>query len=186
MKSIAKVISLGVFLSMGVVANATADRERGEDLKWNETTRAGIAPVDNETYLQECGSCHFAYPPGFLPPQSWEKLMGSMHSHFGENVELSRSVRGTLYNYLLNNSAVRSNFEYSNKIMQGLGNNPAPLRITETHYFIRKHDELTPQMVAGNPEVVSFSNCAACHSKASEGSFKEDEVVIPGYGRYED
>ena len=60
------------------------------------------------------------------------------------------------------------------------------MRITETSYFKKEHDEIPPKMVKDNPEVGSFSRCDACHTRAADASFDEDEVRIPGYGRWED
>jgi hypothetical protein len=64
--------------------------------------------------------------------------------------------------------------------------NQDPPRITQTRYFLRKHDEVPMRLVSGNPEIGSFSNCQACHVGAAKGSFDEDDVRIPGVGRWED
>jgi Dihaem cytochrome c len=61
-----------------------------------------------------------------------------------------------------------------------------PLRITETDYFLGQHYEIPAKMVTENPEVKSFSRCAACHTQADQGSFNEHQVRVPGYGRFED
>ncbi|MCW9089130.1 MAG: diheme cytochrome c, partial [Gammaproteobacteria bacterium] len=38
------------------------------DDDWGWSRRApDVAPVKNELYQSECGSCHFAYQPGLLP-----------------------------------------------------------------------------------------------------------------------
>ena len=42
----------------------------------------------NQTYLNFCGSCHFAYQPGLLPRASWEKMMSE--GHFGTLDEQTR------------------------------------------------------------------------------------------------
>ena len=47
-----------------------------------------VAPVSDALYAQECGSCHMAYPPGLLPGRSWQRLMGNLADHFGDNAEL--------------------------------------------------------------------------------------------------
>lgn len=33
-----------------------------------------VKPVDNTIYEKECGSCHFAYPAGLLPSNSWKRI----------------------------------------------------------------------------------------------------------------
>jgi hypothetical protein len=64
--------------------------------------------------------------------------------------------------------------------------NQDPPRITQTRYFLRKHDEVPMRLVSGNPKIGSFSNCQACHVGAARGDFDEDDVRIPGVGRWED
>ena len=142
--------------------------------------------VRNETYQEECGSCHMAYPAGLLPARSWEKLMGNLDDHFGDNAELDMSTRQELTRYLLENSADHSDARRSRKIMRSLGAAEIPLRITDTRYFRHEHDELPAAVVKANPQVSSFSNCNACHKRAEEGSFSEREIHIPGYGRWDD
>jgi len=59
-------------------------------------------------------------------------------------------------------------------------------RISETRYFRHEHHEIPERLVAGNPEVRSFSQCDACHRGAHDGVYNDDEVVIPGVGRWDD
>jgi hypothetical protein len=149
-------------------------------------SRLDVAPVNNKTYQEECGSCHFAYQPGLLPARSWEKLMGDLENHFDENAELDKPVQTELTKYLVINAADQAKFKRSRAIINSLGKNDVPLRITETPYFIRKHDEIPRRMVQDNPKLGSFSKCAACHSNAKKGSYDEHQVVIPGVGKWED
>lgn len=145
----------------------------------------GVAPVKNELYKSECGSCHFAYQPGLLPAASWKKLMGGLEDHFGENAELFEQTRQELTGYLVANAADRSDARRSRKIARSLGNE-APLRIIDVPYIRDKHDEVPLRYIRGNPEVRSLSNCSACHTRAESGSFSDSEVRIPGVGRWED
>jgi len=149
-------------------------------------TKLDVAPVKNALYKEECGSCHFAYQPGLLPERSWKKMMANLENHFDENAELDTDTLKTLTTYLTRNSADKSNYKRSRKIMNSLSKNQVPLRITETPYFIRKHDEIPKRVVKNNPKLGSFSKCAACHTKADKGSYDEDEINIPGIGRWED
>ena len=34
-----------------------------------------LSAVNNPTYKEQCGGCHFAYQPGLLPSGSWEKIL---------------------------------------------------------------------------------------------------------------
>ncbi|MCK5667370.1 MAG: hypothetical protein KAI17_27975, partial [Thiotrichaceae bacterium] len=64
--------------------------------------------------------------------------------------------------------------------------NNLPDGITDTPYFIKKHDEIPAKMVTSNAEINSFSHCNACHTQAQKGLYDEHGVRIPGYGRWED
>ena len=169
----------------GYGAMALADGDEGYfRAPWGSKARPGVAPATNPAYREECGSCHFAYQPGLLPARSWEKLMATLDDHFGENAELPEPDRIAIRNYLLDNAAGRSDYRVSNKLLRGLRG--APVRISELPYFRHEHREIPPRLVTGNPKVRSLSNCEACHTRAGEGSFREREISIPGFGRYDD
>ena len=79
--------AVGLLVTAGM---ALSDDDRGMGLfrsSFNRTT-AGIDPGESKLYGQECGSCHFPYQPGLLPAVSWERIMGGLEDHFGENAEL--------------------------------------------------------------------------------------------------
>lgn len=156
------------------------------DDDWGWSRRGpDVAPVKNELYKSECGTCHFAYQPGLLPAQSWQKLMGSLSDHFGENAELDSDTQSKLTAYLVKGAAENSETRRSAKILRSLGAD-APLRITDVPYIRYKHNEIPARLISGNPGVRSLSNCAACHTQADKGSFSEREIRIPGVGRWED
>lgn len=152
---------------------------------WGEGTK-DVAPVENTLYQNECGSCHMAYQPGFLPSRSWQSLMGNLADHFNENAELDDQTRQQLTQYLVDNAADKVNYKRSNGMMRSLSYNETPLRISGTRYFMRKHNELPRRVVENNPRVKSFSRCEVCHAAADKGSYNEHQVRIPGYGRWDD
>lgn len=168
------------------IAIGDDDREEYGFKKWFSEHSLDVAPVKNERYKAECGSCHFAYQPGLLPARSWERLMGGLDDHFGDNAELGPEDHKAILNYLVSNAADHSNYKRSRKFANAIAKDEAPLRITDTLYFKRKHDEVPARMVTGNKEVGSFSNCAACHRSAESGSYDEHQLRIPGYGRWDD
>ncbi|MCW8888351.1 MAG: diheme cytochrome c [Gammaproteobacteria bacterium] len=149
-------------------------------------TAAGVEPVNNQQYKDECGSCHFAFQPGLLPGRSWVKMMSELENHFGENAELDAADNKQILDYLVAGSSEKSNYRRSQKINNSIRNSSTPLRISETPYFIRKHDELPARYVQGNPKVLSLSNCEKCHTTADEGSYSESRINIPGVGRWDD
>ncbi|MBU0500202.1 MAG: diheme cytochrome c [Gammaproteobacteria bacterium] len=169
--------------SLGTVHWATADEgEREHGLLSLLGYGQDVDPVANATYKEECGSCHFAYQPGLLPERSWQGIMTGLKDHFGDNAELEQPVRDQISQYLVANAADHSATGRSPGIAKALTTEGAPLRITETAYFRRKHHEVPERMVKENPQVKSFSQCQTCHTKAESGSFDEHQVEIPGFG----
>lgn len=133
--------------------------------------------VRNVLYKTECGSCHLAYQPVFLPASSWRKIMATLDEHFGENAELPVKTSKELLQHLTANAS---------DIGSGRAVSDAPLRISEQRHFRREHGEVPARMVKNNPKVRSFSNCQACHVGAENGDFSERHINIPGFGRWED
>lgn len=145
-----------------------------------------VAPVQNEQYIADCGSCHFAYQPGLLPARSWEKLLSGLGEHFGENAEVDPATLPPLREYLTANAGDRIGYGRSHKIIASINPNDTPLRITQTRYFMNKHQEIPPRVWEKNPKIGSLIRCETCHTKAQQGSFNEHEVQIPGVGRWEE
>ncbi len=175
---LAILLTSGVLMTGCAIGDDDDDKRRGGSLD--------VAPVTDVAYGEECADCHMAYQPGFLPARSWQKMMGSLDDHFGENAELESDVQQRLTQYLTENAADNSNYKRSRGMMKSLSYDETPLRITETRYFIRKHDELPRRVVEDNPEVVSFSRCEVCHTQADKGSYDEHQVTIPGFGKWDD
>ena len=183
-----------ITLSMGTLAWSESDKwneggsknkdDGGKAGSWGQTT--GVAGVSNKLYAAECSACHFAYQPGFLPERSWVKIMGSLGDHFGENAKLDEASRSAIENYLRGHAADQLPNRFSRSILRSINTNDTPLRISDTAYFMGKHDEVPARMVRDNTKVRSFANCATCHSGAEKGSFDEDAVRIPGFGSWED
>lgn len=132
-------------------------------------------------YIDECGSCHIAYPAQLLPTKSWQKIMAGLENHFDENAEVDEATRLSIENYLIRTSGSGT----YRKMLRNLGN-LTPLRITELPYFIQEHDEIPSRYIKANDKLNSLSQCNACHQNAERGGFDEDDIFIPGYGRWDD
>jgi len=180
-------ITSGIILVLGLtsIPLVWSDDDHHE---WKEYGRrsTGVALLANPVYNEECGSCHMAYPPGLLPAASWQRVMASLEDHFGDNAELDATIHAEISAFLDSNSADKSNYRRSRRFaaIEGTGN--VHMRITETPYFKHEHDEIPARLVTDNKKVISFSNCNACHRKAEQASFRERDIVIPGYGRWDD
>jgi hypothetical protein len=148
--------------------------------------KSGVKPVDNELYLNECGSCHFAFQPGLLPQRSWVKMMKGLEDHFGSDATLDEIDHQAILKYLDDNSAEKATeYKRSKKMLDSIPSNSTPLEITKVRYFVHEHDEI-PRRFIRQKEVGTLSNCAACHTTASKGSYNEDDILIPNVGRWDD
>jgi len=146
----------------------------------------GVAPVDNQLYINECASCHFAYQPGLLPERSWVKLMKNLESHFDTDASLDLEDNQKILRYLVDNSAEKfTNYKRSRKINNSIGSNETPIAVSDTRYFIKKHRKIRKSLIE-QKEVKSISNCIACHTTADKGIYGERYIKIPNYGRWDD
>ncbi|HSG05746.1 MAG TPA: diheme cytochrome c [Nitrospiria bacterium] len=177
-------IWIGVFLIGSILVLGTWNA-RGDDDDYGEGS-SRVSPVTNVLYAEECGSCHFAYQPGLLPERSWKKMMANLSDHFGDNAELDPQDSRAIEAYLSGNASDSSRRGSSGKLSRSIRASETPLRISETRYIVRKHHEVPKRMISDNPEVRSLSHCDTCHSDAEKGSYDEDRVSIPGFGRWDD
>lgn len=161
-----------------------ADRERRG--RGNGSGSSALSDPQYTLYKAECSGCHIAYPPSLLPAASWRAMMGSLQDHFGENTELDAATANQIMTFLDRQAAARGTGEYGERAWRATVGRAPTLRITETDYFQGQHHEIPEKMVAGNPEVGSFSRCEACHAGAEQGNFDEHSVRIPRYERWDD
>ena len=167
---------IGVVAAVGVVSLLAFSLPSGDahgDGGGNTLPR-----VANKNWQQECASCHIAYSPAFLPKDSWRRLMGGLDQHFGENASLDPATQADILRFLEANAADAGTSRMGNRVMQSMGVREVPLRITETRWFVRKHDEVS-QATWSRKSIGSAANCAACHRQAEQGVFDEDTVRIP-------
>jgi hypothetical protein len=125
----------------------------------------------NPAWQEECGSCHIAYPPRFLPAESWRRMMLSLDDHFGSDASLDQETTAAITAFLVANARTARRDASATATS-------APLRITEMAWFTHEHDEISPgkwQSVA----VGSAANCGACHRNAAQGRFSEHEIKVP-------
>ena len=120
------------------------------------------------SYEAECASCHMAYPPALLSEQSWKNVMSGLSKHFGTDASIDSKTQIEITNWMIKNATTRQKY-----------NETAPEnRITKTSWFIRKHDEVKPD-VWKRASIKSPANCGACHIDATKGIFSESKIKIP-------
>ena len=169
-------IVTGFLLAMSFTGVVVADDDDRRERSWGGIFSSGadVAPVNNATYKEECGGCHFAFQPGFLPARSWEKIMAGLSDHFGDNAELDATLRQDILSYLQANAADRSDYKLSRRIMRGLSSADAPLRITELRKLAHEHNEINwRRMKSRGIEKKDMANCDKCHRDAAAGVFDD-------------
>lgn len=128
-------------------------------------TRMPRAP--DQSWLEECGTCHVAYPPALLTADNWRRLMAGLDRRFGSNAALDAPAAARITAFLERNASTR-----------GERNAAASLRITDTRWFVKEHDEVSPATWR-DPKVKSAANCAACHRDAERGRYDEHDIALP-------
>lgn len=180
-------------LALGAAGVALSDHGREDDEREELGEAHGwwpqgrdVEPVTNATYKAECGGCHMAYPAGLLPADAWRRVMADLGNHYGDDASLDAAAATEILSYLGANGADGSARLRSRAFAAVPIPGEAPPRITETRYFRGKHSEIPIRLVRDNPGVGSFSRCETCHQGAEQGRFNEDQVRIPGAGRWDD
>ena len=152
----------------------------------NFNTKTDVAPVNNQLYIKECGSCHFPYQAGLLPSNAWNKMMTNLENHFNSDASLNEADLQTLSKYLNDNSAEKNmQYKRSNRIVSSLAKNQIPDSISTTPYMIKKHEDIKKNLISQN-EVKGLFNCIACHKTADKGIYGERDINIPNFGRWKD
>lgn len=179
MKGSKYIILAGVLLILCFSGAAFADDDEHENdhEKHHSHEKRQPLSVNNDTYRQECGACHFAYQPWLMPSGSWNRILGELPSHFGEDILLDEETQSTIGQYLTANAADRVSVKRSRKIMKSLRGS-TPVRVSEVPYILEKHHELDAAIL-GRPAIGSLGNCIACHTSADQGKYDDDYVTIP-------
>jgi nitrate/TMAO reductase-like tetraheme cytochrome c subunit len=124
----------------------------------------------NAAWKEECASCHVAYPPSLLSAANWRQMMAGLDRHFGANAQLDPKTRDEILAFLEANAARKQTKQ------------SASLRITDTAWFAREHDEV-PAALWKDARVKSAANCGACHRDAERGDYSERNIALPGFAR---
>lgn len=132
----------------------------------------------NATWVTECGECHLAFHPSLLPVRSWQRLMQEQADHFGEDLVYDEETTKEISEFMVKNSAENSPTEAAHKINANVPVSDAPVRITETRYWKRKHEEIDEKYWKST-DVKSKTNCSACHLDAKTGWFEDSNMRLP-------
>jgi mono/diheme cytochrome c family protein len=145
-------------------------------------------------YLTECGSCHTAFPPVALGASEWRGVMANLSKHYGDNATLDAAPRQQIESFLLENAGddpakvgagepTKQQGGRAKDVLLAVAND-GTARLTQGVWFKRHHREVADS-IWRDPKIKSAANCAACHTRAAEGSFREREIVMPNGKRWE-
>ena len=121
----------------------------------------------NAKWKTECGSCHVAYPAQLLPATSWQRLMKGLDKHFGTDASVDAATAAEIGAFL-------NQYAGSKRGIAG----ETTLRVSETAWFQREPRKVDAATWK-NPKVKSAANCAACHTAAEAGDYRERGIRIP-------
>lgn len=129
-----------------------------------------VPPVTDPVVQKECGACHMAFQPAFLPAESWQAMMGDLSNHFGEDAWLPPETAAHIERWMVTHAAP---MRRSASASVATGGQP-PLRITELRWWRHEHldeREVSPAMW---DKAGSRANCQACHAGAGRGNYDDD------------
>ncbi|MDV7340922.1 diheme cytochrome c [Terasakiella sp. A23] len=134
---------------------------------------ARYSPIEDKTVNSECGACHLAFPPQMLPQRSWQKMMSNLKDHFNEDASVNEENQLYITRFLMNGAADTG--LWNSRFMRGVKDHMTPQRITELPYWQHEHRGEVPETAWNDPKVKSKSNCMACHPRADQGKYDDDD-----------
>lgn len=93
--------------------------------------------------------------------------MGDLPNHFDAAVELDAADKEQIGAWLQGNAADTGTTRRGSNIAKKL-HGDTPVRITESRWFIHKHDDISQGSIA---KAQGLKNCTACHADAQRGAF---------------
>ena len=168
-RSLFGVVLLSVALSVGLYGVFMSMTNESFD-------DGGALFSQDDIYLDECGACHLAYPPGLLPEPSWRLLLAHLDDHFGDNAELGEDERLHLEKYLRDEALQYGKPTTMSRMLRNLPDDPF-IRITELPNFILDHQTSVVNINAETTVGSGLGDCEVCHTNALQGRFVDP--IIP-------
>lgn len=116
--------------------------------------------VRDKVTAKECGACHMAYPASLLPARSWQKIIGALDKHFGEDASMPDPARLHILDYMTANAG--DSGATDGWFMQGVQDAETPARITDMPFWRSIHGGF-PVNAFKRPSVRKRGNCIGCH-----------------------
>ncbi len=118
--------------------------------------------IKNKLVKSECGECHMAFQPSFLPAESWRIIMDDLENHFGDDASVDEKDAVAITNYLVKHAGRKRRRKKGQP----------PLRITKLRWFVREHNHEVSRRA--KRRAGTMSNCTACHRGADKGYYDDD------------
>jgi hypothetical protein len=103
-------------------------------------------------------------PPNLLPKKSWEKMMGNLENHFGDDASIDEEANKNILAYLVKNSAETSSMESSWNFLNSIGDKDI-IAMSDTIFWKETHKDIPNK-----------SNCKACHSDIEKGLIEDENI----------
>jgi len=147
---------------------------RGDSLDALAGARVRAPLTQDASWKSECGSCHMPYHPSLLPARSWSAMWEHSQDHFGEDLALQEPTAAHLAAFAAAHAADALESNVAWKIATTTPAQAAPLRVSETPYWKKRHARLDAQTWKS----VHPSECNACHRDAESGAFSPRAIEV--------
>jgi nitrate/TMAO reductase-like tetraheme cytochrome c subunit len=133
-----------------------------------------FTPIRDAKITAACGECHMTFFPQMLPQASWQKIIGDLSNHFGEDASLDAETQAYVLKYHMEDAADVTSTRAARKWMSRVDLSNPPDRIITAPRFIKKHSDRDFTRMWDRLNVKSKADCVACHKDAEHGIFDDD------------
>ncbi len=116
---------------------------------------SGNFKIAQQSYLENCATCHIGIPPAVFPTQTWRDLLQDSQHYGATLTPLADPNRSLVWNYLKTYSR------------QALEDERTPYRLNESKPFKILH----PKVEAPRP--ITLSSCISCHPGTNQYNFRK-------------
>ncbi|MBD2079934.1 diheme cytochrome C [Leptolyngbya sp. FACHB-17] len=116
---------------------------------------SGNLQLAQQTYLQNCATCHIGIPPAAFPTQTWRELLRDSQHYGATLTPLVEPERSLVWTYLRTFSR------------QALEDERIPYRFGESKPFKLLHPKVEIS------RSISLSSCATCHPGTNQYNFRK-------------
>ncbi|MBL1210972.1 dihem cytochrome c family protein [Geminocystis sp. GBBB08] len=112
--------------------------------------------IGEESYLENCATCHIPIPPAVLPQETWQTILENPGNHYGTKVGLTGFNQRLMWLYLQG---------YSRQLLK---DERKPQYIAQSRYFFALHPRVNL------PSTITLNSCVECHSQARNFDYQDE------------